>query len=114
MTKADIVEDIYKKLDIPKEEVTNLVELAFDIIKETLQHGESILISGFGSFTVRDKASRRGRNPKTGGQIQLASRRVVRFRTSHVLTTDVNKSRDVAISPSKHFQDENLTIKEER
>ncbi len=92
MTKADIVENIYEKLDMPKEEVTNLADLAFDIIKETLQHGENVMISGFGNFIVRNKGSRRGRNPKTGCEMELASRRVVRFRPSHALTARVNES----------------------
>ncbi len=92
MTKVDIVEKISEKLDMPKAEIAKRVELVFEIIKETLQHSENSMISGFGNFTVRNKGSRRGRNPKTGGEMELASRRVVRFRPSHVLTAHVNES----------------------
>ena len=79
MTKADVVGKIYEKLDIPRSEVLKIVELVFDIIKETLQHKDKIVISGFGNFGIRNKRSRRGRNPKTGGEMEITARRVPLF-----------------------------------
>ena len=63
MTKADIVEQIYEQVGFSKKESAELVEKVFDTIKETLADGEKVKISGFGNFVVRDKNSRKGRNP---------------------------------------------------
>ena len=90
MTKADAVEKIYEKLDIPRDEVLRIVDLVFDIIKETLQHEDKIVISGFGDFIIRNKRSRRGRNPQTGGEMEITARRVVTFRLSEVLKASLN------------------------
>ena len=67
MTKADIIENVYEKVGgFSKKEAAEIVETVFDTIKETLERGEKIKISGFGNFVVRDKNSRVGRNPQTG------------------------------------------------
>lgn len=90
MTKADIVEAIHQKAGVSKKEAADLVEMVFDTIKETLGRGEKIKISGFGNFVVRDKNPRTGRNPQTGEAIQITQRRVLTFKPSQVLRTDVN------------------------
>jgi integration host factor subunit alpha len=85
MTKADLVERVYNNLGLPKRDSSELVELAFEIIKETLERGEDIKISGFGLFVVRQKRARRGRNPQTGEELEITPRKVVSFKPSFVL-----------------------------
>jgi integration host factor subunit alpha len=90
MTKADIIESIYKKLGFSKKESAEIVELVFDTMKDILEKGEKIKISGFGNFLVRDKKSRVGRNPQTGKEIEISARRVLTFRPSQVLKNILN------------------------
>ena len=90
MTKVDIVENIYEKVGFSKKEVAKIVESIFDIIKESLQHEEKIKISGFGNFVVRKKRARRGRNPQTGDDIEITSRRILTFKPSQVLKAVIN------------------------
>jgi|SRR5262245_46813819 integration host factor subunit alpha len=91
MTKADIVEAIYEKIGFSKKESADIVELVFDTMKETLEKGEKIKISGFGNFVVRSKKPRIGRNPQTGEEIEISARRVLTFRPSQVLKSALNK-----------------------
>ncbi len=97
MTKTDIIEKIYEKLNVPRAEVAKIVELAFDTIKESLQHGDKIVISGFGNFIVRSKKARRGRNPQTGTQLEVTASKILTFRPSHVLRARVNKPDDMVV-----------------
>jgi len=90
MTKAEIIEAIHTKIGFSKKESADLVELVFDTIKETLEKGEKIKISGFGNFVVRDKRPRVGRNPQTGEEIEISARKVLTFRPSQVLKTALN------------------------
>jgi integration host factor subunit alpha len=90
MTKADIVEKVYEKIGFSKKESSELVELVFNSMKDTLEAGEKIKISGFGNFVVRQKKERVGRNPQTGGQITISARRVLTFRPSQVLKAMLN------------------------
>lgn len=92
MTKADIVETLYEKVGFSKKEAADLVEMVFDTLKSTLARGNKVKISGFGNFVVREKRSRVGRNPQTGESIEISARRVLTFRPSQVLRTDVNES----------------------
>ena len=91
MTKADIIEQIYEKVGFSKKESAEIVELVFDTMKETLERGEKIKISGFGNFVVRQKRPRIGRNPQTGQEIEITARRVLTFRPSQVLKAALNK-----------------------
>jgi integration host factor subunit alpha len=91
MTKIDIVENIYEKVGFSKKEVAKIVESVFDIMKETLQQEEKIKISGFGNFVVRKKKARRGRNPQTGGDIEITARRILTFKPSQVLKAALNR-----------------------
>ena len=88
MTKADIIENVYEKVGgFSKKEAAEIVETVFDTIKETLERGEKIKISGFGNFVVRDKNARVGRNPQTGEEITISARRVLTFKPSQVSRT---------------------------
>lgn len=80
LTKADIAERLTSKFNIERQEAKVLVELFFEEIRVALEKGESVKLSGFGNFSVRDKNSRPGRNPKTGESVAITARRVVTFR----------------------------------
>lgn len=97
MTKAELVDIVHTKAGFSKKEAAELVELVFDTIKETLERGEKIKISGFGNFEVRNKRSRVGRNPQTGEVIEISARRVLTFKPSPVLKGVLNPD-DVAAS----------------
>ncbi len=91
MTKADIIERVYENLDgFSKKDSAEIVEMVFEAIKETLEHGEKIKISGFGNFVVRQKKERTGRNPQTGEEIRIAPRKVLTFKPSQVLKNAIN------------------------
>lgn len=83
MTKADLVDLIFGKVGLSKIESQNLIEMIFDTVKQTLVEGESVKISGFGTFNVKKKNARKGRNPKTGDELQITPRRVITFRASN-------------------------------
>jgi integration host factor subunit alpha len=91
MTKADLVEIIREKIGLGIKESTEIVEQVFGILKETLEGGEKIKISGFGNFTIHTKRPRKGRNPKTGEEITIAERRVLTFRPSQALRKVLNQ-----------------------
>jgi integration host factor subunit alpha len=90
MTKADIVDQVYQKVGFSKKESAEIVDLVFEIIKETLERSENIKISGFGSFVLRQKRARRGRNPQTGEEIEITPRKVLTFKPSLVLKKAIN------------------------
>jgi len=90
LTKAQIIDEISTRNGFTKKQSTETVETLFEIIKQTLTSGEDVLISGFGKFSVKHKAERRGRNPATGEDMMLAPRRVVTFRCSGKLRERVN------------------------
>lgn len=91
MTKAEIVEKVYEKAGFPKRESYEIVESAFEIVKEELKQGGKVKIAGFGNFSVKEKKSRRGRNPQTGDEIEIPARRVLTFKPSNVLRDALNK-----------------------
>jgi len=90
LTKVHIITSIQNQLNIPKNRSSEIVESLLEIIKSTLESGEDVLISGFGKFCVKEKGERRGRNPATGEDMMLASRRVVTFKCSGKLKDKVN------------------------
>ena len=91
MTKADLIENIYEKVGLSKEESSRIVELVLEILKETLENGGKVKISGFGNFVVRAKRPRRGRNPQTGDEIQITARKVLTFKSSPILKKALNE-----------------------
>jgi integration host factor subunit alpha len=91
MTKAELVEKIYEQVGFSKQESVQMVENVFEIIKECLEHGEKIKISGFGNFVIRSKRERVGRNPHTGDSIKITARKVLTFKPSQILKKAVNR-----------------------
>lgn len=85
MTKADIVERLHQKLGLSKKDSYGHVEALFEMMKDSLSSGDRVKIAGFGSFDVRQKHDRRGRNPQTGEAITIKARRVLTFKVSSVL-----------------------------
>jgi len=90
MTKADIVEKIQLGTGMTRMESAEMMEEVFSIIKSTLEQGENLKISGFGSFVVKQKNDRKGRNPQTGETITISSRRIVTFKPSSILRNAIN------------------------
>ncbi|NLV24059.1 MAG: integration host factor subunit alpha [Deltaproteobacteria bacterium] len=90
MTKADIVEKVYLKTGFSKKESAEIVEKVFDLVKTTVAKGEKIKLAGFGNFVVKEKSTRRGRNPQTGQEIEISSRRILTFKPSQVLKAAIN------------------------
>ena len=92
LTKADFVEGVYSRVGgVSRRDSADLVDLLFEVIKETVGRGESVKVSGFGNFVVRNKNARVGRNPQTGGSIPISARRVLVFRASQVLKDQLNQ-----------------------
>lgn len=92
LTRAHLSEAVYQEVGLSRNESTALVESVLDAISESLVAGESVKISSFGSFQVRQKSGRMGRNPKTGEEVPISPRRVLVFRASHVLKDRINSS----------------------
>jgi integration host factor subunit alpha len=90
MTKIDIIQNVSNKLGISKNDSTRIVESALEIMKEQLSKGETVKISGFGNFVVRNKNARRGRNPQTGVEMEICARKVLTFKCSNVLKKTLN------------------------
>lgn len=93
LTKAQIVDAIDGQVSLQRSEVTETVEILIEMIKQTLESGEDVMISSFGRFCVREKNERRGRNPATGNALTLKPRRVVTFKCSSKLREKVNGNR---------------------
>src|SRR5579872_4143202 len=92
MTKAEIVQALYTRVGgFSKKESADIVDLVFEMMKETLGRGEKIKISGFGNFVLRDKRQRPGRNPQTGAPIKISERRVLTFKASQILKQALNQ-----------------------
>ncbi|MBW2029057.1 MAG: integration host factor subunit alpha [Deltaproteobacteria bacterium] len=90
LTKDHIMNSIHHSLGFSKIKSAKVLESLLETIKRRLENGEDVLISGFGKFCVRDKRERRGRNPATGEDLMLSSRRVVTFKCSQVLRNKLN------------------------
>ena len=93
LTKEDLKDSIYGRHDLSRKTASHLVESVIGIIKNTLENGEDVLISGFGKFCVKQKNKRRGRNPATGDDLILAERKVVTFKCSGLLRDKINGRR---------------------
>ncbi len=90
MTKAELVEDVAQAAELTKKDAERLVELVFESIIETLNHGEKIELRGFGSFRVRERGARRGRNPKTGAPVDIPAKRVPYFKPGKEMKELIN------------------------
>lgn len=92
VTRAELSEAVYEAVGLSRNECAELVESVLRLVSETLVEGEAIKISSFGSFSVRQKGQRIGRNPKTGKEVPILPRRVVAFRASRILKVRVNSA----------------------
>ena len=90
VTRADLCEAVYQKVGLSRTESADLVEMVLSEIAECLEKGETVKLSSFGSFVVRSKGERIGRNPKTGEEVPIAPRRVLVFKPSAVLKDRIN------------------------
>jgi integration host factor subunit alpha len=90
LTKVQIIDSIVNEIGFTKRQATDTVEKLLKIIKQTLASGEDVLVSGFGKFNVKSKNQRKGRNPATGEDLMLDSRRVVTFKCSGKLRDKIN------------------------
>ncbi|MDX2470701.1 MAG: integration host factor subunit alpha [SAR324 cluster bacterium] len=88
--KEDIIRDVMQKITLDRKYAKNLVEAILDIMKDTLEEGEEVMISGFGQFKVRRKNPRMGRNPKTKESYEISERTVVTFYPSKVFRKELN------------------------
>ena len=93
ITKAHLADSIHKQIGLPQNQSIQALESILEIIKETLETGEDVMITGFGKFFVKDKKKRRGRNPQTGEDLILGRRRVVGFKCSGKLRERMNGER---------------------
>jgi integration host factor subunit alpha len=90
VTRADLCEAVYRTVGLSRTESADLVELVLDEISRSIVRGESVKLSSFGSFVVRSKGERVGRNPKTGEEVPISPRRVMVFKPSNVLKQKIN------------------------
>ncbi|WP_454731391.1 MULTISPECIES: integration host factor subunit alpha [Cupriavidus] len=97
LTKAELAEMLFDQVGLNKRESKDMVEAFFDVIREALEHGDSVKLSGFGNFQLRDKPQRPGRNPKTGEIIPITARRVVTFHASQKLKALVEERAGIAV-----------------
>ncbi len=91
LTRADLAETINRKMGFSRSESLVMVESILDLISSALERGENVKISGFGSFILRDKRERIGRNPKTGVEVPITPRRVMTFRASQLLKEKISE-----------------------
>ena len=93
LTKAELAELLFAQVGLNKREAKEMVEAFFFFFRTSLEMGDTVKLSGFGNFSVRDKASRPGRNPKTGETVSISARRVVSFHASQKLKEQVEQAR---------------------
>ena len=91
LTRADLAEALNRKLGLSRSESLGMVEAILDQMSDALEQGENVKISGFGTFLLRDKGERVGRNPKTGVEVPITPRRVLTFRASQMLKDRIDK-----------------------
>jgi len=89
LTRADLANEIHRQVGLSRADSAEMIELILDKMCSALSEGENVKISGFGSFVLRDKGERVGRNPKTGVEVPIAPRRVLTFRASQILRSSV-------------------------
>lgn len=90
LTRADLAEALVRKVGLPRNESQDLVEVILGEISSTLSRGEQVKLSSFGSFGIRQKGKRVGRNPKTGEEVPITPRRVLVFRASNIMKDKIN------------------------
>ena len=93
ITRAQLGESVYQEVGLSRNESAELLETVLNQMSEALARGETVKVSSFGSFSVRQKGQRIGRNPKTGEEVSILPRKVLVFRPSQVLKTRINQYR---------------------
>ncbi len=91
--RADIAEAIYQEIGLSRNESAGIVRTIIEEVLQSLESGNNVKISSFGSFTLKQKRQRIGRNPKTGDEVPITPRRVLSFRASHILKEKVNSGK---------------------
>ncbi|MEL7463105.1 MAG: integration host factor subunit alpha [Pseudomonadota bacterium] len=91
LTRSDLSEAVYREVGLSRNESADLVESILQYVSDALVAGETVKISSFGTFSVREKGARIGRNPKTGEEVPIEPRRVLVFRPSHILKDKINE-----------------------
>lgn len=91
LTRSDLSEAVYREVGLSRNESADLVESILQYVSDALVKGETVKISSFGTFSVREKGARIGRNPKTGEEVPIEPRRVLVFRPSHILKDKINE-----------------------
>jgi integration host factor subunit alpha len=92
LTRADLAEAVFQKVGLPRNESAEIVELVLREIVASLERGDAVKLSSFGSFGIRDKGERIGRNPKTGQEVPITPRRVLVFRASNIMKQRINEA----------------------
>jgi len=92
LTRADLAEAVFQKVGLPRNESAELVEMILKQIITGLERGEPVKLSSFGSFGIREKGERVGRNPKTGEEVPITPRRVLVFRASNIMKAQINNA----------------------
>ena len=100
LTKAEMAERLFTDVGLNKREAKEFVDAFFDAVREALERGEQVKLSGFGNFSIREKGSRPGRNPRTGESVPIKARNVVTFHSSHKLKAIVQGD----IPPPEEFE----------
>lgn len=90
LTRADLCEAVHEEVGLSRQECSSMVERTLELVVESLQRGETVKLSGFGVFQVREKRARMGRNPKTGEPAAINPRRVISFRASQIMKSRVH------------------------
>ena len=90
LTRADLCEAVLEEVGLSRQECSTLVERTLELIVESLEQGQTVKLSGFGVFQVREKSARMGRNPKTGEPAAINPRRVISFRASQIMKSRVH------------------------
>jgi len=94
LTRADLSEAVHRQIGLSRTESADLVKTIIDVVSNRLVDGEKVKLSSFGTFIVRDKGGRIGRNPKTGDEVPITPRRVLVFRPSQVMRSQINGGTD--------------------
>src|SRR6266446_747960 len=103
VTRADLCEAVYQKVGLSRTESSNLVEIVLKEITDCLERGETVKLSSFGSFVVRNKGQRIGRNPKTGTEVPISHRRVMVFKPSAILKQRINAPAEIEHTSEAHL-----------
>jgi len=91
ITRADLTEAVYQEVGLSRNESADLVEMVLEEVAKSLVEGDSVKLASFGTFMVRQKGLRKGRNPKTGEEVPILPRKVLSFRASHILKAHINQ-----------------------